>query len=711
MSALSEGAKGIGYVFLERLLGSDALGYFGIQASGVNSAPMTSGMALAADVALWFMPLITFYILGMGLVYSSQEGTVLGKRWSAVIVPLRGVGGLMFSAPVVPGGLSAIQIFVVGLALLGNYIGNEAANVLAEKIYQPGSGFVQPKMTAPMTDNTAKANAFASLTASEVCMMAARNLGYGSGTSTAGAGGSTGSQATGSTSAAAELWGKATNGSTSTSPVTTSLSTICGGAQVSAGQNPNPGYPTDVMDCSTTEYPSVCTAVQQVNQDFKGKIQSKLQANKGILTDQDMFQLAQQYRDAMTSAINPDLTNVISKNAEAVKQMGWPGLGNFFQKYAAASGEFDNYIYHSSNPKFDFKNIGDATQAGMALSDQSQMAFKRAVNTFDYTWEGALRSSAAAVDGVGNTAANTITWAQIQGENKVLRGLIFGVGKSAFDVGSMDAVQRLGVYMTMVGSLTLKYLGDGTAPENNDNIEIKSGENKDTGSTDSSLVNAIKSLGGSGVADMMRMMAKPAMLAGLVLSMLLPSLPTIYFVLMTLEWVIWLVVAAMASPLWMIFHMLPDGDTLVNSRAETGWGLLAYIALFPLLVVLGFGAAMTLFNVSIPFAFEMMMAITSSSAVGATMDIAFKPLLMSAVVIGATFLTMSLIITLPHRLASWININPQSDSLHEGKNQLAVVNSPKPTDTAPGGMNQGRGPGWIAQKTGGWMPKVFGKRS
>ncbi|AXE32477.1 hypothetical protein DK842_22700 [Chromobacterium phragmitis] len=700
MSALSEGAKGIGYVFLERLLGSEALGYFGIQASGVNSAPMTSGMALAADVALWFMPLITFYILGMGLLYSSQEGTVLGKRWSAVIVPLRGVGGLLFSAPVVPGGLSAIQIFVVGLGLLGNYIGNEAANVLAEKIYQPGSGFVQARMSAPLTDNTAKANAFAALTASEVCMMAARNLGYGTGTSAGGA-------SSGGSSAAKALWGTETGAKGGVSPVTTPLSAICGNAQVGGAGGSNPGYPTDVMDCGATEYPSVCNAVQRVNQEFRGKVQARLQSNRGILADQDMFDLAQQYRDAMTRAINPDLSEVITKNAEAVKKMGWPGLGNFFQKYSAASGEFDNYIYHSANPKFDFKNIGDATQAGMALSDQSQMAFKRAANVFDYTWEGALRSLGAVASGADSTAARLVLSAQGV-ENTILRNMIFGVGNSAFDVGAMDAVQRLGIYMNVAGALTLKYAGD-EASDGEGGIDEKSGETKDSGSVSSSLADGLKVLaGGNGMKDMLRMMAKPAMLAGLVLTTLLPSLPTIYFVLMTMEWVIWLIVAAMASPLWMIFHMLPDGDSLVNNRAETGWGLLAYIALFPLFVVLGFGAAMTLFNVAIPFAFEMMMSISSSSTAGATMDILFKPILMAAVVIGTTFLTMSLIISLPHRLATWINIHPQSDSLQEGKGQLGVITAPRLTGMNSAELSGGRagaGPG-----SRSWMPKIFGKR-
>ncbi|OBU85939.1 DotA/TraY family protein [Chromobacterium subtsugae] len=711
MSVLSEGAKGIGFVFLERVLGSDALSYYGIHTTGVNSVPMTTGMALAADVALWFTPLITFYILGMGLIYSSQEGVVLGKRWSAVIVPLRGVGGLMFSAPVVPGGLSAIQVMVVGLALLGNYIGNEAANVLAERIFLPSSGYVHTKPASLLNNTDAAATAFATITAAAVCMNTASNLGADGNpakTNPAPGGGS-------ALGIGMQLWGIATGtggGGGGGGGTGISLSDLCGGAQNAQATRPDAqpssssttdGYPSGRMDCGSSSFVGPCRKVEAANSTLKDALSATLGRMGGVLDERILATLAATYLMQMNSAIDMDMTDVIKENTKAVQKLGWPGLGNFYQKYSSVSGEIDNYIYYSGEPSFDFKDIGDETRAGMALNDQTRMAFKRAFKAFNFSVQGVL-SGVGGLMQAGNTAINNANASimgelQVNVENRILRSLLFGVGNSAYDVGAFDAVQRLGGLLNMFGTTTLNMLVC-EKRSGSDNSCDKSTANE---SAQSGMVsNAVKSIAGGGMADVATMVAKSAVMAGTVLTMLLPSLPTIYFVLMTLEWVIWLVVAALASPLWMIFHMLPDGESLVHSRAETGWGLLAYITLFPLLVVLGFCASMTLFNVAVPFAFEMMMSITGSTAVGSGLDFLVKPLLMAAVVIGVTFLTMGLMISLPHRIANWLNINPQSDSLQEGKSQLGI-SAPKLTDMSGGAANVGAS-GWKGALSKGVKP-------
>ncbi|WP_139167099.1 hypothetical protein, partial [Chromobacterium sphagni] len=304
----------------------------------------------------------------------------------------------------------------------------------------------------------------------------------------------------------------------------------------------------------------------------------------GVLDERTLALLAGTYLTQMNSAIDMDMTDVIKENTKAVQKLGWPGLGNFYQKYSSVSGEIDNYIYYSGEPSFDFKDIGDETRAGMALNDQTRMAFKRAFKAFNFSVQGVLSGIGGLMQAANAGTVSVLGELQVSVENRILRSLLFGVGNSAYDVGAFDAVQRLGGMLNMFGTTTLNMLvcekrgsGDGSQCD-------KSTANE---SAQSGMVsNAVKSIAGGGMADVATMMAKTSIMAGMVLTMLLPSVPTIYFVLMTLEWVIWLVVAALASPLWMIFHMLPDGDSLVHSRAETGWGLLAYITLFPLLVVL-----------------------------------------------------------------------------------------------------------------------------
>ncbi|RBB95187.1 hypothetical protein C3E97_031520, partial [Pseudomonas sp. MWU12-2115] len=174
------------------------------------------------------------------------------------------------------------------------------------------------------------------------------------------------------------------------------------------------------------------------------------------------------------------------------------------------------------------------------------MAFKRAFKAFNFSVQGVLSGVGGQMQ-AGNTAINNANASimgelQVNVENRILRSLLFGVGTSAYDVGAFDAVQRLGGLMSMSVTTTLNMLVC-EKRSGSDNSCDKSTANE---SAQSGMVsNAVKSIAGGGMADVATMVAKSAVMAGTVLTMLLPSLPTIYFVLMTLEWVIWLVVAAL----------------------------------------------------------------------------------------------------------------------------------------------------------------------
>lgn len=717
MSVVSDGAKGLGFVFIEKLFGSDALSYFGIQSTGVTGGPMASTMASIASVALYVAPLITIYILVMGLIYSSQEGVVLGKRWNAMIVPIRGVFALSFSAPVVPGGISAIQVLIIGLALFGNFLGNMVATQIADTIYMPGSSFV-PKTISTAGGAGTQSQAFASLVGTNVCIMAARNLGYGTASDQ--------QSAPKSDSLAAFLFSdpKLHPDAPKTAPATdVSLSKLCAQG-VNLNSQANPGYPDDQVDCSNTEYPDVCNKVQATNKKYQKIIEDTLKSNNGILTAEVIQKLGSDYRKDMISNINPDLASIIKANHDAIDQLGWIGLGQFFQKYGAVSGELDNYIFHSANPNFDFKKIGDTTTAGMALGDQTKMAYHRALNAISPASDlGFSERVSAAVSGVAGTADGALTIIANGVSHNVLgtayRNAIFGVGHSAFDVGAFEATQRFGALLTAMGTVALNVI-----PTEAEITARKSGAEIEGTNTLNEVVDTVTNLSGAGIiigavekaagsvndatAGTQRSIAQIAIYTGLALSTMTPFVPPILFIFQTLMWVFWLVVGVVASPLWVIMHMMPQGDDPVHEHSKHGWKLLLFITLFPTLVVAGFAASIQIFNVSIPFAFEFIIGMTSSSTVGAVSSILLTPVIVGGVVVVATLLCFNFMITIPQAFANWIGIGVQQ---HESSDKMVGVVGMNPHTPGPSSVGGGISGGLSGSPKKGILGKVLGKVS
>lgn len=76
-------------------------------------------------VVLTLGSLITMYIGLVSTLNTAQEGSMMGKKWSAIWIPIRSIGGLSFLLPLSKG-YSLLQVFVMWIVLQG--VG--AANLL-----------------------------------------------------------------------------------------------------------------------------------------------------------------------------------------------------------------------------------------------------------------------------------------------------------------------------------------------------------------------------------------------------------------------------------------------------------------------------------------------------------------------------------------------------------------------------------------------------
>lgn len=83
--------------------------------------------------------------------------------------------------------------------------------------------------------------------------------------------------------------------------------------------------------------------------------------------------------------------------------------------------------------------------------------------------------------------------------------------------------------------------------------------------------------------------------AGLTLSYYIPMLPYILWLGAVFGWVVLIVEAVIAAPLWAVTHLAPDGDGVVG-RGGQGYMLVLSLTLRPGLMVFGFGAAVAVMN-------------------------------------------------------------------------------------------------------------------
>lgn len=89
----------------------------------------------------------------------------------------------------------------------------------------------------------------------------------------------------------------------------------------------------------------------------------------------------------------------------------------------------------------------------------------------------------------------------------------------------------------------------------------------------------------------------PLLLYGLALAYYLPAIPFIRWISALVGWIILVVEALVAAPLWLCAHALPEGDGAAGQHGKRGYFLLLGIIIRPPLMVCGFFAAVILMNV------------------------------------------------------------------------------------------------------------------
>ncbi|GAA5628130.1 hypothetical protein Brsp05_03426 [Brucella sp. NBRC 12953] len=179
-----------------------------------------------------------------------------------------------------------------------------------------------------------------------------------------------------------------------------------------------------------------------------------------------------------------------------------------------------------------------------------------------------------------------------------------------------------------------------------------------------------------GAATTLGTIIGPALLAlmalGSTMSFVLPLMPSIIWVLAILSFIIVIIEAIFAAPLWAIAHLSMGGQGFISAHARRGYVLLLSLLLTPVLMVFGLVAGMILFRIAGNLLNAgMYYALTSSQSLVADSWVGFAwyagilvvGIFMVFVYIAIIELSFSLIAGFPGRVFRWFEeIGDQLDS-------------------------------------------------
>ena len=145
--------------------------------------------------------------------------------------------------------------------------------------------------------------------------------------------------------------------------------------------------------------------------------------------------------------------------------------------------------------------------------------------------------------------------------------------------------------------------------------------------------------------------------AGFTLAYYLPSIPIIFWILGVVGWLILILEAVVAAPLWAASHVLPEGEGFAGPAARQGYMVLLSLLIRPVLMVIGLLFAMMLMTVlgkfiGLTFAVftEGMNASRWVSPIGNVMML----IVLGGLIIAVAQRVFGLITYLPNNVMRWI---------------------------------------------------------
>lgn len=506
------------------------------------------------------------YTVIHGTISTAHDGEVLGKRWSAVWIPLRTAIGVAMVAPI-KNGFCAIQIIVVWLATQGIGLADYAWSAWVDDGNITDSAVsIQPanESIARQTWNDATKNATCLYSIQELInkykiqgnpvakLFDSLNLGYHPNSS-------------GNTIRYDLGIDNTTFGSGSIS--------ICGSLKLDTVSQTimsdiSNQYNLQIND-SIIDMSKVTSIVDDINKEqFKELITSTQAMGQkiaaGTATADDINTAFKTYYANYTELVNSkksEMREVVNPNVtEAMKEDGFISMGVWSYRIAKAQNDINTSI--NNGPKSLVSGDDFTGKVLSYFSDTVKGGMDRASSLLD----AAEQKSNTGIESNGISSTG----------NKLLNILISvltpdGLRPDTDTVvdNPMIAVPHYGfIFLGIAQSLIVALLGFSVAAFV-------------PGGSGTGVVAAILA-----ISPFLMMIIPTLVLGGLFAAIYIPML---MFIMMTgalLGWVIMVFEALWAAPLWMIAHMSPDADGFVGKQGQ-GYMLILSLILRPVFMVIG----------------------------------------------------------------------------------------------------------------------------
>ncbi len=639
--------------------------------NGTLIGAVSNVINIVALTAAVFAMILTFFV---GLAQSAHDGSVLGKRYSSLWVPLRSVIGLGFLTPL-PGGYSMLQAFVLWIGTLGSMFADQAWT--GSLSYMSQGNAPATIMSTPNSRATVTAMFNASVCAARA-QAVAREAGDGSfgvevikvgrAISRAGAPAyyeSQGDLAGVGTAAFVVRGGVRFDGQ----GAMYGAKAVCGEVMVEHTMPPG-GALSGAIFATANEQVANLHAMSddtmRVATDMvAGGVLSGTDVRRQLLAIESAYAIAEserirRYGTAASGALQEARELTIQRAGNG----GWITAGAWYNTLAGAS----NAVQEGAQTE---------TITRGARLDQMPASLRDDIKPFVDSAETITRATsgtgqvdtAAAEAGVSPAGAGDTSepgwWDSVTSSLSPS-----ALWNSAFNnaTGIVSTWCR-GIFESLVHVM----IGD---PGDDPIIKLQQFGHAGLNTLEvvlSGMFLIAVTLGalvvGLGASIGIFMMMVPTIIGlGLplvILAYYLPMIPFIYWTFGTLAWVLLLLEGVAIAPMWAAAHVWPEGEGLAGERAKQGWVLMLSLLLRPVLMVFGFVAAILVvrfMSLVLGTTFRLFMDASMGSQTFGIISTAAYLIALVALVIAVSKQAFALIYLVPDRALRFIGAG---DSLGE----------------------------------------------
>lgn len=562
-----------------------------------------------------FGALLVTYGMVVGTMQTAHDGEVLGKRWSSVWVPIRSAAGMGAVIPLASG-FSVIQMIVIWFALQGvgvaNLVWDRAVSSLGSNASLVGS--IQAPDVTPVASGMLKAMA---------CAKAMNAQFTAAGLSTkieaitipayiAGNGGTI----------TGVSWGD---------PTGQYSRALCGSVTWKTGSQDESTLQAAITGSQTIALHALVVALDP--------IASKLAAGDPNVPKDTFRTAVESYRSTLLQTAQTALSNTANPAAQEfvteARAGGWLHAGEYYMVMARINSQAKSAMNDVPQPV-----LADVL-SDLPTEMQPEMQFTmgrvdsylaKASQPNDQQAQPGAKESGNAVEKalakIGHAISGTLALlrgdpTRLAGDNPVL------VAKSLGD-GLMDAGGTAGL-------IVMAAAGAGGA------VPLVGG-----------AAGAVSSMIGPMVSTILLGLAS----LGALLSVWLPMMPYVLWVAAIAGWLVFLLEAVIAAPLWAVMHAKQDGEGLAGSNIQ-GYMLLLSLIMRPTLMVFGFISAVLLVSVLGAFVNSSFgAAFSGAEAGGGWFGGIFGPLgavvVYVALIMAITWKGFGLIHVIPDRILRWV---------------------------------------------------------